>query len=106
MAPSIEDVDSQSTNFYGPLSWGYGLIIWRGGPVELHQSVCVLLHHALLHLEAGPSPSLWIMGHVPPHVWTDKSNSAATQDEGEDEAEVCAFCCQKRTTITVSGECK
>ena len=23
--------------------------------------------------------------HVPPHVWIDKRNSAATQDEGEDE---------------------
>ena len=40
-----------------------------------------------------------------PHVWTDKSNSAASQDEGEDEAEVCALCCQKRPTITVCGEC-
>ena len=34
--------------------------------------------------------------HVPPHVWTDKSNSAATQDEGEDEADVCALCCHKQ----------
>ena len=42
--------------------------------------------------------------HVPPHVWTDKSNSAATQDEGEDEAGVCVLCCQKRSTITVCGE--
>ena len=34
------------------------------------------------------------------------SNSAATQDEGKDEADVCALCCQKRSTITVCGECK
>ena len=49
--------------------------------------------------------------HVPPCVWTDKSNSDVTQDGGEDEAQVCALCCvvlwrQKRSTITVHGECK
>ena len=31
--------------------------------------------------------------HVPPHVWTNKSNSAATQDEGEDEADACVCVC-------------
>ena len=31
--------------------------------------------------------------HVPPHVWTDKSNSATTQDEAEDEADVCVCVC-------------
>ena len=35
-----------------------------------------------------------------------RSNSAATQDEGEDEAEVCVLCCHKRSTITICGECK
>ena len=30
--------------------------------------------------------------HVPPHVWTNKSNSATTQDEAEDEAKVCVCC--------------
>ena len=40
------------------------------------------------------------------NVWTDKSNSAATQDEAEDEAEVCALYCQNRSTITVCGECE
>ena len=29
-----------------------------------------------------------------------------TQDEAESEAEVCVFCCQKRSTITVCGECE
>ena len=43
--------------------------------------------------------------HVPPHVWTDKSNLATRQDEGED-AELCALCCHKRSTVTVCGECK
>ena len=37
---------------------------------------------------------------------TDTSNSAATQDEGEDEADVCALCCQKHSTITGCGECQ
>ena len=32
--------------------------------------------------------------HVTPHVWTDQSNSAATQDEIEDEAEVFVLCCR------------
>ena len=44
--------------------------------------------------------------HVPPHVWTDQSNSAATQDAAEDEAEVCVLCCQKRSTVAVCDECK
>ena len=29
-----------------------------------------------------------------------------TQDEAEDEAEVCVLCCQKRSTIAVYDECK
>ena len=34
------------------------------------------------------------------------SNLATTQDEAEDEAEVFVLCCQKRSTITVCGECE
>ena len=44
--------------------------------------------------------------HFPPHVWTDKSNSAGMQDEGEDEVEVCALCPHKHSTVTFCGECK
>ena len=44
--------------------------------------------------------------HVLLHAWMPKSNLAATQDEGEDEVEVCALCCHKRSTVTVCGECK
>ena len=29
-----------------------------------------------------------------------------TQDEAEDEAEVCVLCCQKRSTVAVCDECK
>ena len=79
----------------------------KSGPNELHQSVRVLLHfkqfcirRQVCHPPYGP----W--DHVPPHVWNDKSNSAATKDEGEDGADVCALCCQKRSTITVCGECQ
>ena len=94
-------------HLFGQL-WHWGLVgdIWRGGPNELHHSVRVLLHFTLFciwrqvhHSPYGP----W--DHVLPHVWTDKSNSATTQDEVEDEAHVCALCCQKRSTITVCGEC-
>ena len=34
--------------------------------------------------------------HVLPHVWADNNDWATTQDEAEDEAEVCVLCCQKR----------
>ena len=37
---------------------------------------------------------------------TDKGNSATTQDEGEDEADVRVLCCQKRSTVTACGECQ
>ena len=54
----------------------------------------VLLHFAqfciqrhMCHPPYGP----W--EHDPPHVWTNKSNSAATQDQGEDEADVCVCVC-------------
>ena len=89
--------------------WHWGLVrnIWRGGPNELHQSVRILLHFTqfcirrqVRHPPYGP----W--EHVPPHVWTDQSNSAATQDEAEDEAEVCVLCCQRRSTVAVCDECK
>ena len=90
-------------HLFGQL-WHWGLVrnMWRGGPTELHQSVRVLLHFTqfciwrqVFHPPYGP----W--DHVLPHVWTNKSNSTATQDEGEDEADVCALCCQKRSIITV-----
>ena len=89
--------------------WHWGLIrnIWRGGPNELHQSVRILLHFTqfcirrqVRHPPYGP----W--EHVPPHVWTDQRNSAAKQDEAEDEAEVCVLCCQRRSTVAVCDECK
>ena len=34
------------------------------------------------------------------------THSAATQDEAEDEAEVCVLCCQRRSTVAVCDECK
>ena len=68
------------------------------GPLEGRGVVAILIspHHG------DPPYGPW--DHVPPHVWTDKSNSATTQDEAEDEAEVCVLCCQTRSTITVCGE--
>ena len=87
--------------------WGLVMNIWRGGPNDLHQSVRILLHFTqfcirrqVRHPPYGP----W--EHVPPQVWTDQSNSAATQDEAEDEAEVCVLCCQRRSTVAVCDECK
>ena len=89
--------------------WHWGLVrnIWRGGPNELHQSVRILLHFTqfcirrqVRHPPYGP----W--EHVLPHVWTDQSNSAATQDEAENEAKVCVLCCPRRSTVAVCDECK
>ena len=58
-------------------------------------SLYFVAFYTILHPEASPSPppprGPW--EHAPPHVWTDQSNSAATQDEAEDEAEVCVLCC-------------
>ena len=89
--------------------WHWGLVrnIWRGGPNELHQSVGILLHFTqfcICRQVRQPPCGPW--EHVPPHVWTDKSKSATTQDEAEDEAEMCVLFCQKRSTITVCGECE
>ena len=89
--------------------WHSGLVrnIWRGGPDELRQSVRVLLHFTQFCIRRQiRHPPYVPWDQVPPHVWTDKSNSAATQDEGEDEADVCVLCRQKRSTITVCGECQ
>ena len=63
----------------------------------------------------GFSPSFTQFFHVTPpprtmgarpNVWTNKSNSVTTQDEAEDEVEVCVLYCQKRSTITVCGGCE
>ena len=65
---------------------------------------CILPNFAFAGRCVTPPYGLW--EHVPPHVRTDKSNPATTQDEAEDEAEVCVLCCQKRSTIKVCGECE
>ena len=54
--------------------------------------------HLLVVFDFEPKKCFW--------VWTDQSNSAATQDEAEDEAGVCVLCCQKRSTVAVCDECK
>ena len=59
---------------------------------------CISFHFAF----TGRFVTPW--DHVLPQVWTDKSNSAATQGEGEDEANVCVLCHQKCSIITACGE--
>ena len=75
--------------------------------------MCVCLSQAIHQCGYPLPPRLWdsnrspaALGCLPPHVLTDQSNSAATQDEAEDEAEVCMLCCQRRSTIIVCGECE
>ena len=98
---------AHTEHLFGQL-WHWGLVrnMWCGGPDELHQSVRVLLHFTQFWIQRQfrhPRYGPW--DHVL-HVWTDKSNPAAMQDEGEDEADVCALCCQKRSAITACGECQ
>ena len=70
-----------------------------------NQSVfCCILHNFASGGKSGTPYGPW--EHVPPHVWTDQSNSVATQDEAEDEAKVCVLCRQKRSTVAVCDECK
>ena len=57
---------------------------------------CILRNFAFAGKSLNPPYGLW--EHAPPHVWTDQSNASATQDEAEDEAEVCVLCCLKRFT--------
>ena len=74
---------------------------------ELHQSLRVLLLFMLFCIwRQVCRPPYGARDYVPRHVCPDKGNSAATQGEGEDEADVCAFCCQKHSTITGCGECQ
>ena len=74
--------------------WSWSIITMVSAIIDapwIRRQVC--------HSHYGP----W--DHIPPHVWTHKSNSDAMQDEGEDEADVCELCCQKRSTVTICGEC-
>ena len=65
---------------------------------------CILCNFAFAGKSVTPPYGPW--EHVPPHVWIDQSNSAATQDEAADEAEVCVLCYRKRSTDTVCDGCK
>ena len=49
--------------------WGLVRNIWRGGPSELHQSICILLHFTQFCTRRQvrhPPYGQW--EHVPPHV--------------------------------------
>ena len=94
------------------LGFGCGIGVWFGtfgvaAPLSYTgRSIfyCILHNFAFGGKSATPPYGPW--EHVLPHVWIDQSNSAATQDEAEDEAEVCVFCCRKRSTVTVCDDCK
>ena len=59
---------------------------------------CVFCRISYNFVFGGRSSTLLLdHGTMSPRVWTHKSNSAAAQDEGEDEAEVCALCCTMQT---------
>ena len=90
---------------------GCGIGVWLGtSGVAAHlatctsQSVfcCILRNFAFACKSV--TPPYGPREHVPPHVWTDQSNSAAPQDEAEDE--VCVLCWQKCSTVTVCDDCK
>ena len=63
---------------------------------------CILRNFAFASWCVTPPPpphGPW--EHVPPHVWTDKSNSATTQDDTEDEAEVCVVSVTSTIVLSV-----
>ena len=64
-----------------------GIGVWLGMAAQMrHTSLCLFCCISCNVAFGGRSVThLWPWNHVPPYVWTDKSNSAATQDEGEDE---------------------
>ena len=69
--------------------------LWHlAAPVSCtNQSVfcCMLRNFAFGGKSVTPPYGPW--ENLLPLVWTNQSNSAATQDEAEDEAEVCVLCC-------------
>ena len=70
-----------------------------------NQSVfcCILPSFAL---QASPSPPPPPTDHGSMSRLMFGLTKAATQDDAEDEAEVCVLCCQKRSTFPVCDECK
>ena len=91
---------------------GCGIGVWLGtsgvaAPMSCtSQSAFCCISHSFASGGKSVTPPYGPWEHVPPQVWTDQSNSAATQDEAEDEAEVCVLCCQRRSTVAVCDECK
>ena len=88
--------------------WHRGLMrnIWRGDPDKLHQSgvfCCISRNFAFRGRCVTPPYGRW--DHVPPPVWSNANDSAATKDAGQNEAEVCALCCHSRSTIAVCSLC-
>ena len=53
---------------------------------------CIFLNFVFGGRSGGPPCGPW--DHAPPHVLTDESNLAATEDEGEDEVDVCVVLSQ------------
>ena len=75
--------------------------VWSGRCSGMWPGPCCLLENL----------TSWPYGaqeHIPHHVWkiVDTSNSAAMQDDGGDEVEVCALCFQSTPPhFAVRGEC-
>ena len=79
--------------------WHGGIVrnMWRGSGTELHECARVLLHlQQFFDSKTAAVPSLWVVEHVPAHVWTapiheDNDDEDVVGDDGD----VCAFCCTK-----------
>ena len=73
--------------------------VWLGTSGMAVQMICisqfVFVAFCPMFRGRSVSPPCGPWEHVPPHVWknSDASSSAATQDNGRDEIEVCALCC-------------
>ena len=86
------------------LACGIGAWLGTFGVAAPMSCISLAVYYCMRRQVRHPPYGPW--DHVPSHVWTDESNAAATEDEGEDEVEVCALFCLKRSTIPVCDECK
>ena len=66
----------------------------------------VLVHPANLMETVSVTVTLMMCTGGIGHTLSSCLVGCGTQDEAEDEAEVCVLCCQKRSTVAVCDECK
>ena len=88
---SYDDAHGLYEHLFGQL-WHWGLFGTSGVAARTScTSPCVFCCISRIFAFGGRSVTLFVDHGTMPQVLTDKSNPAAMQDEGEDEADVCAL---------------